>query len=335
MYRFVTPVPRRKASGLVAAVYAQSVAELGAAFGPHLTPAPDLHAAAWAALRESQLAGRAPRALKEAVAAAVALANSCPFCVDAHTALVHATGAHQLADAVARGATPPDPADAALVAWAAATRTPGAALLRTPPFPAGLAPEYVGTVLVNHFVNRMFDALRPGPLLPANRLLSGPARRLAGLMLARTARRPHRPGESLPLLADLPAGPPPAWAGDSPVGPAFAAFRHAAGAGGALLDDPSTVYSALSTWDGTHPPMAGGWLAETVSATPEADRPGVRLALLAAAAPYRITDADVAAWRGDDRTDADLVRLLAFGAIAAVERLEAGVADSPIRHRAP
>src|SRR5690349_13027360 len=65
MYRFVTPVPPSKARGLVAAVYAQSVAELGAAFGPHLSPAPDLHAAAWAALRESQLAGRAPRALKE------------------------------------------------------------------------------------------------------------------------------------------------------------------------------------------------------------------------------------------------------------------------------
>src|SRR5215468_10819326 len=165
MFRFVTPVPRRKARGLVAAVYAQSNRELGAAFGPHLSPAPELQAAAWAALRESQLAGRAPRALKEAAAAAVAVANACPFCVDAHTAMVHATGEHRLADAVARGETPPDPADAALVAWAAATRTPGDATLRTLPFPADQAAEYVGTVLVNHFVNRMMDALRPGPLL--------------------------------------------------------------------------------------------------------------------------------------------------------------------------
>lgn len=313
----------------MAAVYAQSNAELGAVFAPHLSPAPDLHAAAWAALRESQVVGRASRSRKEAAAAAVAVANACPFCVDAHTALVHAAGAHELAVAVARGEVPPDPEDAALVAWAAASRSPGAPALDRPPFPAELAPEYLGTVLVNHFVNRMVDALRPGPLLPANRLLSGPARRLAGLLLARRVRRAHRPGESLPLLAGLPAGPVPDWAAGSPVGPAFAAFRHAARSGGALLDEPAAVHSALSTWDGTHPPLAGGWLADAVAGAPATDRPGVRLALLAAAAPYRITDADVEAWRagGPGRGDAGLVRLLAFGAITAVECVEAGIAD--------
>jgi AhpD family alkylhydroperoxidase len=333
MYRFVTPVPRRSATGLVAAVYAQSVAELGAAFGPHLSAAPDLQAAAWAALRESQLAGRAPRARKEAAAAAVAVANSCPFCVDAHTALGHATGAHRLADAVARGQTPPDPEDAALVTWAAATRTPGAATLRTLPFPTDEAAEYIGTVLVNHFVNRMIDALRPGPLLPTNRLLAGPARWAAGMLLTRTARRPHRPGGSLPLLADLPAGAPPAWAGDTPVGHAYTAFRLAAAAGGVLLRDPGIVHSVLSWWDGTHPPLFGGWLAEALAAAPPADRPGTHLALLAAVAPYRLTQTDVAAWRGDDRTDADLVRLLAFGAITAVDGIEAGIIAPVLKAR--
>ena len=326
MFRFVTPVPRRKARGLVAAVYTQSARELGAAFGPHLSPAPDLHAAAWAALRESQLAGRAPRALKEAAAAAVAVANACPFCVDAHTAMVHAAGAHRLADAVARGETPPDPRDAALVAWAAATRTPGAIAGQAPPQPAA---EYLGTVLVNHFINRMTDALRPGPLLPANRLLSGPARRLAGLLLARRVRRDHRPGESLPLLDGLPADASPAWAGDGPLGTAYATFRRAAGAGAALLDDPSIVHSVLSWWDGAHPALSGGWIPEAVAAALPADRPAVRLALLAAAAPYRITEGDVVAWRTAGpgvRGDAELVRLLAFGAIAAVDRIEAGLA---------
>jgi AhpD family alkylhydroperoxidase len=326
-YRYVTPVSARAATGVVAAVYRQSAAELGAAFSPHLSPAPDLHAAAWAALRESQLVGQAPRANKEAVAAAVAVANSCPFCVDAHTALIHATGAHRLADAIARGDTPDDPGAAALVAWAKATRRPAAPEVRTPPLPAELSAEYVGTVLVNHFINRMIDALRPGALLPANPVLARTGRRVAGLALARTARRTHRPGESLPLLAGAAAGTPPAWAGDGPIGAAFAAFGDAAAAGGAMVADATraVIRARVAAWDGTHPPLGGGWLDEPLAATPATDRPGARLALLAALAPYRITDADVAAWRTSHPSDTDLVRLLAYGAFTAVEHIEAGV----------
>jgi AhpD family alkylhydroperoxidase len=327
-YRYVTPVPRKAATGLVATVYRQSAAELGALFSPHLSPAPDLHAAAWAALRESQLVGRAPRTGKEAVAAAVAAANSCPFCVDAHTALIHAAGAHPLADAIARGETPADPGDAALVAWARATRTPGAPELRTTPFPPELAAEYIGTVLVSHFINRMVDALRPGAILPANRMAARVGRRLAGLALARTVRRPLRPGESLPLLAGAAGGAAPAWAADSAIGTAFAALRNAADAGGALLGAlaRAVIRARIAEWDGTHPPLAGGWLDESLAAVPGADRAGARLALLAAAAPYRIADADVAAWRATHPADADLVRLLAFGALTAVEQIETAVA---------
>jgi AhpD family alkylhydroperoxidase len=332
-YRYVTPVPRKAATGLVAAVYTRSAAELGAVFSPHLSPAPDLHAATWAALRESQLAGKAPRASKEAAAAAVAVANSCPFCVDAHTALIHAAGAHRLADAIARGETPADPADAALVAWAKATRTPAAPELRTPPFPAELAAEYVGTVLVNHFINRMIDALRPGAILPANQVLARAGRRLAGLALARTVRRASRPGESLSLLAGDAGGTPPVWAADSPIGTAFVALRNAANAGGALLGAPAraVIGARVAEWDGTHPPLTGGWVNEPLATVPDTDRPGARLALLAALAPYRITDADVAAWRATHPADADLVRLLAFGAFTAVEHIEAAVSRSDTR----
>ncbi|WP_440069920.1 hypothetical protein [Streptosporangium sp. OZ121] len=62
---------------------------------------------------------------------------------------------------------------------------------------------------------------------------------------------------------------------------------------------------------------------------PGADRPGARLALLAAPAPYRVTDADVAAWRAGHPDDAGLVRLLAYGAITAVEGVEASIRRDP------
>jgi hypothetical protein len=44
--------------------------------------------------------------------------------------------------------------------------------------------------------------------------------------------------------------------------------------------------------------------------------------VLAALAPYRITEEDVAAWREPGHSDASLVRLVAYGAFSAVERIE-------------
>ncbi|MFI9596115.1 carboxymuconolactone decarboxylase family protein [Nonomuraea sp. NPDC052265] len=97
-FRHVVPVPRRSATGRVAEVYAQSTADFGQAAFMMLSPAPELHAAAWAMLRESELAGLAPRTDKEVVAVAVSQANGCRFCIDAHTILIHALGEHQLAE---------------------------------------------------------------------------------------------------------------------------------------------------------------------------------------------------------------------------------------------
>nr|BFE60793.1 carboxymuconolactone decarboxylase family protein [Dactylosporangium thailandense] len=318
-YRFVTPVPKRAATGSVAAVYAASARELGALFAPHLSPAPDLHAALWAVLRESMLAGTVPRARKEAVAAAVAVVNRCPFCIDAHAAMLHATGSHDTADAITRGEAP-DP----LVAWARSTRS---AAPDPWPFPAAQAPEYVGTALANHFINRMVDALRPGSLLPGGALRT-PSRRAAGLALARTVRRTIAPGESLALL-DPGAGPAPAWAGAGPVAAAWPAFERAARAGGALLGDTAraVVLEAVAGWRGEHPEL-GGWPGSALGAVPEDERPGARLALLAALAPYRLTESAVAAWRSSvgPRGDEELVRVLGFGAFAAVDRLAGRVA---------
>jgi AhpD family alkylhydroperoxidase len=99
-FRYVSPVPTKRATGQVAGVYAQLAADFGLARMPlfmTLSPAPGVLAATWALLRESLLAGHAPRTGKEVVATAVSLANRCPFCVDAHTVLLHATGAHRLA----------------------------------------------------------------------------------------------------------------------------------------------------------------------------------------------------------------------------------------------
>ncbi|MER7756142.1 carboxymuconolactone decarboxylase family protein [Kitasatospora sp. NPDC097643] len=334
-YRHTTPVRPKAATGPVAAVYAQMEADFLLADGPlmSLSPAPTVLAATWALLREAELAGAAPRTDKEAVASAVSLANRCPFCTEAHALLVHGAGGHELAEAVRAGTAPADPGQAALLAWAAATRSPGDPLLARPPFPAALAPEFVGTALVTHFVNRMVTALLDEEaLLPSSLRRSRYVRRAAALTVGKAARRTVTPGAGLTVLTDRPSpdAPVPDWAGRGSIGPAFLALRTAASGGGELLTPAarSAVRDTLAAWDGTHPPLGGDPVGPHLAALAEPDRPAARLALLTALAPYRITAADVAAWRAvrPGADDEELTRLLAFGAFAAVERVEGWIA---------
>ncbi|MGW0194322.1 carboxymuconolactone decarboxylase family protein, partial [Nonomuraea sp. NPDC003201] len=120
-----------------------------------------------------------------------------------------------------------------------------------------------------------------------------------------------------------------AWGAGTAVGAAYAALRAAGAAGGELLGDAAraAVAGTVAAWDGEHPPMGGAWLDAPLAEVPAGERAGARLALLAALAPYRVTDADVAAWRGS-RPDADLVRLCAFGAASAMERMETLITGS-------
>jgi hypothetical protein len=107
------------------------------------------------------------------------------------------------------------------------------------------------------------------------------------------------------------------------------ALRGAAAAGGTLVSESGRdlLRATVGEWAGTHP--SAGWLDERLASIPATDRPAARLALLAALAPHDITDADVAAWRTTGHaTDADLVRLLGFGAVTAVDRIEKEIAAS-------
>ncbi|WP_433435868.1 carboxymuconolactone decarboxylase family protein [Nonomuraea sp. CA-141351] len=314
-FRYVTPVEEQSATGRVAEVYAQLADDFGMARMAvflTLSPSPEVLAATWAMLRESLLAGEEPRAAKEIVAVGVSMANRCPFCVAAHTTLLHATGDHRLAETIAAGGTPADPRHAELLAWAKSRR-------RTPE----IGPEHIGTALTFHFINRMASSLLTENLLPANLQKSRLVRSVGGRAMARVVRRRLSPGESLSLVADLPTLPEPAWGTGTAVGTAYAALRAVAGTGGELLGESAraAVTGAVAAWDGEHPPMGNAWLDGPLADVPAGERPGARLALLAALAPYRVTDADVAAWRGS-RTDEDLVRLCAFGAIVATERAE-------------
>ncbi|MEV4536498.1 carboxymuconolactone decarboxylase family protein [Asanoa sp. NPDC049518] len=328
--RYVAPVPRKAATGRVAEVYAQSAADFGQAAFTLLSPAPDLHAAAWALLREAELAGQASRTDKEVVTVAVSQANECRFCIDAHTIMIHATGEHRLAEDLLHGRPIAEPRYDRLVTWAKATRAPDAMRMAEElPFAGEHAAEFLGTALSTHFANRVFSALTDDQLIPGNLQRSQSVRRVGGMTYSRAVRRELEPGRSLALIADGPRGATPDWAAGTPIGSAFAALRGGAAAGAALLGPPARdlVRTTVRDWDGTHP-LAGQLdrLSATVS---PADRPATAIALHAALAPHELTDAHVAAWRAaGGRTDGDLVRLVGFGAMSAVDRIEEGLVRS-------
>jgi AhpD family alkylhydroperoxidase len=329
-FRYTEPQPPKAATGRVAEVYDQLAREFGIdepVTFVVLSSAPELLAPAWALMRESLIAGPGSRTGKELAALGVSLANRCPFCVDAHTVLLHATGDHALAERLARGERPENEEHARVLEWGKQTRVPGGLGPEPYPFPGEDAPGYLGTALAFHFINRIVSALVTENLLPGNVQRFRAVRSLAGRTLARTVRRPARPGAALALL-DLPdPGESPAWAGGTAVGPAYAALLRAAMAGGALLDadDQDLVEEVLLDWDGAHPSL-------TPDPFPDRrERPGARLALLAALAPYRITDEDVAAWRRPEHTDHCLVHLVAYGAFLAVDRIESAFTRNSVR----
>ncbi|MEU8382039.1 DNA-binding protein [Streptosporangium sp. NPDC048865] len=331
LFRHITPVPPGSATGQVAAVYDQVDAEFSS-IGPAvmmMSPAPELLAPGWALLRESLLAGAAPRWHKEAVAASVSQANRCEYDTAGHLAFLETAGGEDVARALRDGGEPADKDVAAVVRWAKATGVPGSPDQGMPPVPGALAPEYIGTALALHFVNRMVLILLAEHLLPGGMRESDTTRPFEGAPVARAVER-RRSGDGL-LLLDGEAGPAPAWAGESSVGTAYAALRDSAAKGGFLLseDARAAVRDSVGRHLGGRLPVEDGWPATSLDALAPGDRAGATLAILAALAPDRITEDDVVRWRTGQYSDHCLLHLLAFGAMLAVERIEAGIARTP------
>ncbi|WP_155372849.1 carboxymuconolactone decarboxylase family protein [Catellatospora vulcania] len=317
--RHVTPVHPAAASGLVGEVYRQVAAEFGMLAPPIVlhSPDPPRLAAAWTVLREALLAdGLTTRLDREAVAAAVSAANSCPYCVDVHGSTLAGLGGRDAVDAAGPGGT----RLRELTAWAG---RPGAAA----PFPPAQAPELIGTAVTFHYLNRMVNVFLPdSPLPPAVR---GPARQVMGRMAARLlgalARGRVTPGGSAGLLpdAELPADL--AWARGRPsVAAAFGAAAAAVDEAGQSL--PAEVRDLVSAQaarlpDGGPGLHAQDWLDGAVSALAPEHRGMARLALLTVFASYRVTPAVVAdAGLADDGA---LVRLTAWSSMTAARVLGA------------
>jgi AhpD family alkylhydroperoxidase len=319
----IQPVEPRQARGVVADVYAEARREFGRLPEPvsMVSPNEELLAAWWATLRETLIAGRVPRARKEAVAAAVAAGQKCPWCIDAHTTMLYATGDSATAAAILADKDPSDAdPNAPYVVWARGTATPGG-----PPAPFGPenAAEYIGTATIFHFVTRLVLVLLDETFLPGGARAQSMMRRAAGIVMARRVRGTYRPGLSTGRLAARSLPQDLAWVTSAPpMATAFAALtdcldgsQHLPQAG------RDVVRNTVQAWRGEPQPISSSWTTEHTDHLPEELRPATRLALLTSLAPHQVTDADVAAARPMLATDEALVTALAWAAWAAARRV--------------
>jgi alkylhydroperoxidase family enzyme len=327
--RYVTPVRRGAAHGQVGLVYDQVEREFGV-LAPSIalhSPAPPVLAASWLMLRETLLAGRAvDRAAKEAVAAAVSLANACPWCATVHTTLLHG---------LAPRPAPADPRLRAVTAWARDCATAEGAAAHEPACPAGQAPELIGTAVLFHYYNRMVNVfLTEVPLPPgAPKMALGPVMRILGRRMHPAAARAHQPGASLSLLPPAPLPRDLFWAaGDPLTADAFARGGAAIDAAGARSVPPAVrdlVMTELETWHGEPRGPSRAWAEKAVSVLPSADQPAGRLALLTALASAQADRPVVKMFRASQPSDTALIELTAWASFAAARRAGTWIPVSP------
>lgn len=313
------------ASGPVAEVFVQMERDFGMLAPPVAlhSPAPDVLAASWMMLRETLLAGgQADRAAKEAVAAAVSLGNSCPYCVEVHGATLGGLVRSPDAAAIAGGRIE-RVADARLRALAGWARAGAARREVGTPLTEAQRSELVGVAAAFHYLNRMVNVFLPDSPLP--RRTPGAARsgvrRLLGWLTRPGRGGDPEPGRSLGLLPAAPAAAEPSWARAAPhVAGAVARARAALDAAGERSVPPAVrtlLARRLADWAGRPPGLSRAWVDDAVADLAAEERPAGRLVLLTALSSYQVDQGVVDAFRADRPGDRELVELTGWASLAA------------------
>ena len=326
--RYVSPVLPGTADGLVASVYEQAERDFGLVAAPLVlhSPAPVLLAASWTMLRETLLAvGSASRAEKEVAAAAVSVANACPYCVAVHSATARGLARDLVPAEITAGRIESitDPGLREIARWARLSGQPSLGL----PVPAGNFPELAGVAVTFHYLNRMVSVFLPESPLPPLTPKSVRGWVMDMLASAMVSASPA-PGAALGLLPDAPLPAEFSWAqGEPRVASALARAAAAIAAAGDLAVPQAVralVLDRLSSWDGQPPGPSRDWAGAAVAGLAATDRAAGRLALLTALAPNQVGSADVEDLRRSAvSTDEALIGLTSWASMAAARRIGA------------
>lgn len=334
--RYVSPVSRAAAQGLVAETYRRIEREFGVLAPPLVlhSPNPVVLAAAWSMLRATLvLPGRLARADKEAVAAAVSLGNQCPYCVEVHSSVLGGLGGGRAATMISQDRLDQLPPGRlrGLARWARGVpqlqAAPGPL-----PFAADAAAEAIGVMVTFHLLNRMVNIFLQESPMPA----AAPpmVRRVIRRGLGRVMRlaAAQLPDERQPLL------PPAAPAGDLAWAAGRTEIADAMARSAAALEEvgrqvvPAGVRELtgelVASWDGQPAGLSRRWVEEAIAGLAPGDRPAGRLVVLAAFASYQVDDEAVAEYQSSGADDEALVGLTSWASLQAARRVGAWAARS-------
>jgi AhpD family alkylhydroperoxidase len=337
--KYVRPVQYGSATGLTAQVYQQMQADFLPV--PPLTlhsPVPELLAGVWSILRETLNSGNVDRALKEAVAAAISKTNECPYCVDVHTSMLHATSEHDVASAILRGDFDNirDKQLNAIVQWVLANRTPHSNGSRLTPFSRSDSSEIIGTAVAFHYINRMVNVFLGDTFVPVPSTFKGLVGRLFGATAGKfLLRRSVQPGDPLRFVPKATLPDDLSWAAANPaVAGAFAGFAQIIEESGKkVLPEQvrNLVKEHVHAWNGEEMGISRRWVEDAVVEIKEEHRATARLTLLTALASYQV-DADVVEkFRFQYPRDAQLIAATAWASFTAARRVGVWIAE-PLSH---
>jgi AhpD family alkylhydroperoxidase len=326
--RYIRPPDHAGAKGLARAAIDQMDREF--VVGPPITihiSNPELMTGIWSAARECLAAGKDHRPRGEVIAATVSRMNSCPYCFDIHTSMLHSWNRHKAAESAWQNTAFSDPELRAAAEWAAATATPGSPILANPPFASEELPCVLGTAICFHYINRVTNIFLNGSAVPmkGQTWLRGQMVRMSGKILRpKLSSQRVTPGEFLIDAArELPHEFD--WTNtDKYVSQGLARFAsecEAAGEESVAPEVRDCVSRYVSGWSGETPALGRAWLENTVSPLNDEHKPAARVALLAAVSSWQMDPDTVRQFRKIVPRDRDLINTAAWGGYTAVRRI--------------
>jgi AhpD family alkylhydroperoxidase len=344
--RYVSAVPRRKATGLTREVY-DMIAEDFFRNGSLTSRSgePELLAAIWTAGRESMLVpDKVDRTTKDALCAVLSQINDCPYCGDMLISLVYAAGAAEEAGSILReqGLSHVDDTLHERLEWTRAAVSSCDSPVPVTPFNTEQLPEVIATIMAMSDINRYSHVVMDGSPVKVPfglQVVKDWALKMFSMELRPTRGLDIEPGRALPLLpaAELPADM--QWAaGNQRVADAmarYAATVERVAAPAVPAEVQHVVNGSLANWQGEQMPLDTGWIDSDVAGLSSTNRAIAKLAIVLAKAPYRVTDAMAADVLDDVQDQQKFVRILAWTSFTASRRLACVVADNAERFAQP